>query len=333
MAIKMARSFILLCLISVAFAETPPVPSADVARLIKKLADDDSKVIMEARQKLIDLGPSISPVVFDQLFKVSWEIKPRLIEVLSQAGMDYTLVKLHKGNPAERQFAALVYELNFGFAGHESDADPQTCDESVSALRAALKSEDKNLRALAALALVDEFRPKRLIRYWSEIVPTMISSIDTSITIDHRHREDPSEAVMFGIVYQLDAFIGDIPEFASIQESLLSKVPIAPAGDDGVWMEHRKMSEFIAGNREQLDALRGRWSDWWSRHAKQTPTEIGNLIIERDIKMMDQHSLMGSAASSSFTFWTDESFITKAQAEAWWNANKANYKGPPLGPD
>lgn len=316
-------------------AEKPNEP--DIERLVKDLISQEAKVAREARKQLERMAHAV-PVLFKKLVATDWDLKPPLLEVLARihGGRDYARLKLFHGTPEEKTYAALLYEL----IDQGEDSESREYPVMVEVLLEALKSEDKYLRAAAGRALIHyEEDNTAFFEHFHEIVPVLISSFDTDLVIDRRHRDDPTQVVFIGISMWLDVMIGDRMAYLDVESNLWKTV--GPLGDDHLELR-RGMVQVLTANREDIENLRAYWQEWWNKHRKMSVVEIGRLIIERNLRFIpepkptrremikwplakrEQYRL----SEWSLELWTGEYFLPHEDSRKWWTQHKAAYKGP-----
>ncbi len=298
---------------------------ADIERLVQDLLSDESKTRYEARKQL-ERTPHVVPVLFKKLVEADWDLRPPLLDVLSETkgGRDYARLKLFHGSTEEKTYAALLYELiDVG-----ENRRPGEYAAMVEVLLKALKSEDKNLRAAAALALLHDEPHSLFFEHLHELVPAMISSFDTPVVLD-RGVHDVSSGVFIGICTFLDALIGGRVGYLGAESTNFRNAQ--KPGLDRTISPQQGMVEFLAANRTQIEKLRRYWQDWWDNHAKLTPVEIGVLVIERNIPLLqrDREDEQRLTAEYSLELWTMGMYVATPEDWAfWWAEHKDNYQGP-----
>ena len=109
--------------LSVRCVEGRNATESDIETLVKALTSEDAGTTREAQKKLEAMGAEIVPTLFEKLLRADWELKPRLLEVLSAHGRDFAKQKLLNGNDTEKIYAALVYELSVSCAAEDFDYD------------------------------------------------------------------------------------------------------------------------------------------------------------------------------------------------------------------
>ena len=302
----------------------------DVDAQVANLTSEDPKAAEEARRNLEAKGADVVPVLFDKLLVADWNLRPRLLEVLSKHGREFAKQKLKNGSETEKIYAALVYELSVACAGEEHDYDSPEFKAMVEALLRALKGEDKYLRAAAGLALVYDDGSTVFFEHFHEIIPALISSFDTDLVIDRHERGGPAEVVFIAIAEKLDAFIGDRLAYGDF-ESGPRDDSVRLHGDSGAELQ-RSMSKIIAAYRPRLDQLKHYWQTWWDEHSKMTPRELGTVIIERNLKLLEQTAPprgdeVWMGAKWSLRLWAGTSVYPRDWA-TWWGTKKPTYAGP-----
>ncbi len=314
--------------LSVRWTEGGNSNDSGIEMFVKELTSKDADASREAQQKLETLGADIVPVLFGKLPTADWELKPRLLEVLSGNGREFAKQMLLNGTETEKTYAALVYELTR--AGERGDHDTPEFAAMVEVLLEAIKSDDKYLRAAAVLALVHDHESNVFFRYLHDLIPVLISSFDTDLIVRRRARGDPSDVVLVGICLRLDAFIGDRLAYLNIERTLWKGIQLSE--QSGTGLQH-SMRQFLTGNATILQELRKYWETWWQGHNKLRPVEIGRLAIERNIALWEtagtDNRFDNVVLYSFLKTWTGESFLDAAHARAWWKEENDHYTGPP----
>lgn len=304
---------------------TPP-STPEIEQLISQLTNDDSSIAIEAKRSLIKVSADAGPILFAKLDNANWELRSRLLEILSAGSSDFIKEKLVHGAPTDRTYSALAYALSRKRGG--SDHNTTECRIMAEELLNAIKSEDKMLRAAAGLALVRDEKDKFFLDHWQEIIPALISSFDVNLVMHSGYREDISDAVIFGICLCLDARIGDHLAFADMSNSL--KYVEAP--DQGSIISEKKLAKFLVVNRAELDQLRNYWETWWKGHSQLATIDVGTLMIERDIVLFgkfEEQKHDPEYSSWLLSIWIGrDSPTTSDGARKWWAKNKATYRGP-----
>lgn len=311
--------------------------------MVQGLVSEDAKTAREAQDGLLKRGGTAVPVLFRKLVEAGWDLKPPLLEVLAEIreARDYARLKLLHGTEEDKTHAALLYELID--QGKNTESPEYTA--MVEALLRTLKSEDKNLRAAAGLALIDPEKSTLFFEHLHELVPSLIASFDTDLVIFRQRREDPTEVVFLGICYGLESMIGDrlvFLEFAHDPETR----PVALSGKRGVELR-RSVSELLRTDREGIEGLRTYWDSWWTKHAKMSATDIGKLLIERNLAFLPNPTPTITDMATwppaereryhlvvwSLERWTGKSSIlVDDDWKAWWVAHKTTYQGPAADP-
>jgi len=331
MKVGRSGSIILVCLclaLSVHCARGYGGNESEIETLVKSLTSEDESAAGDARRKLEEKGAEIVPVLFGKLLTSDWELKPRLLEVLSAHGREFATQKLLQGTDAEKTYAALVYELSFPCNDDHHDYDSPGFKAMVEALLKALKSDDKNLRAAAGAALLyDEGEGSTVFfDHLHEIVPVLISSFDTDLIIDRCQRAGPVNVVLMLIGMNLEVLVGD--RFIDVDKEVFSRPPEMKINDPRDPQAY--MRKVLSDNRAKVAELRAEWETWWNEHSKLTAAEIGRLMIERSLRVVaaDPSSTDDStsmAAELCLEKWTGSYHFNWND---WWEKNKASYKGP-----
>ncbi len=301
--------------------EATKAQQADVDDLIARLSSVDATISRQASKDLLTVREELAPVLFDRYVAANWSIKPRLLERLVGTKHDIVRAKLLRGTEIERIHAALL----LAYSGRLSR-------DAVAPLLAATKSDDKQLRALASYALVTADDAVVLFDHFHEIVPALISSFGIPIILDLYH--SPGDSLIFGIGTTLDALIGD--RFAYLEmQSKLRRVDSTHEGDSPSAAQDYT-ERLVATNRDQIDNLRSYWETWWKTHSTMTTTQLGALIIERNIGILvagrsnDSPALAGDLAERSLQVWTGQESVEGVEGWiSWWKEAKRSYNGPP----
>ena len=99
------------------------------------------------------------------------------------------------------------------------------------------------------------------------------------------------------------------------------------------------LAKWLSTQPPELQRLRAYWSEWWDAHKHMTAAEIGKLIIERDLRLLEeQKRASGSALSgqhssfarASLEWWTLglPTPVSLDELRVWWEQHKSTYKGP-----
>jgi hypothetical protein len=294
---------------------------------VSNLTSEDEKTANDARAALEGMGEAVVPVLFDRLLAADWTLRPRLLEVLSAHGREFAKQKLLHGNDTEKVYAALVYELTRG--GQPDDTETPEFKAMVEALLRAVKSDDKYLRAAAALALVHDDDIPLFFDHLHELIPVMISSFDTDLIIFHRAHADLNDVAFMGLCLHLDAFIGERPIYQDNEAALFSG--LQRTGQGPIAMQ-RLMSELLRTKAGKIDEMRSYWSGWWKLHSSLRAVEIGRIMIERNLDLFEKLAPNGKPYSdvlvaSMLAQWTG---IDRGRDEAieWWQTHRDSYAGP-----
>lgn len=300
----------------------------DVDAHVANLSSEDPKVAEEARRYLEARGADVVPGLFDKLLVADWTLRPRLLEVLSANGREFAKQKLKNGSDTEKIYAALVYELTR--AGEPDDYDTPEFKAMVEALLKAIKTEDKNLRAASIDALLHDPSNALAFRYYYDLVPAMILSFDVDLVIVRRTRAG-GFVTLWNICMALEWLAGDRLAFldsepAMQQRAKESKVPVDAT-------DTAQVQAFIEANRGAIEELRTELIQWWRAHSTKSIAEIGRLIIERDISILEREPSLDTersrAAKGGLRSWTGEIRPrTATEWRAWWSEHQIDYRGP-----
>lgn len=305
--------------------DTPP----GMEKLIQQLTSEDGKVAAEARAKLEGMGADVVPALFEKLLTADWTLRPRLLEVLSANGREFAKQKLLKGNESEKVYAALVYELTR--VGKAPDSGTPEFKAMVEGLLRAIKTDDKYLRAAAGLALALDDKDTVWFDHFHEIIPALISSFDTDLIIEHRHKPGPWDVPFVAICDALDGLIGDRLAYhelkATIDENMRRVLP------EGARSQHDRALALAAAS-DEIQKLRTYWQEWWNQHSKMSAAEVGTLIIDRNLRILgttsDDRSSSGPkwTAQWSLEYWTGIDKDSFDEWKAWWTIHRRAYNGP-----
>lgn len=320
---RIAGTIMISLLLACAVRATP-----DVDVQVSNLTSEDAKVAGEARTKLEAMGADVVPVLFEKLLVADWNLRPRLLEVLSAHGREFAKKKLLKGSETEKIYAALTYELSVACAGDEHDYDSAEFKAMVEALLLAIYSEDKSLRAAAGAALVYDKDEDSIVFFdhLHEIVPALISSFDTDLIFDRCNRGGPVNVVLIVIGMNLTAFVGD--RLINVEKEVFTRP--AEAKVDDPRDPQARMRKVLSDNRAKVAELRTYWETWWTAHSKLTAVEIGSLMIERSLRVL----ALDPSSNDDWSTLTAEWCLMKWTGSYhfnwndWWEKNKASYKGP-----
>jgi len=305
-----------------------PTSKGKVDDLVAQLTSEDPKIAEEARRSLEGMGAGVVPALFEKLLVADWTLKPRLLEVLSAHAREFAKQKLLNGNDTEKIYAALVYELTR--AGQPDDYDTPEFAAMVDALLRAIKSDDKYLRAAAIDALLHDRENDIVFQHYHEIVPAMISSFDVDLVIKRRTRAG-GFATLWNICMALESLAGDRLAFfeseAAMQQRAKAKGIPAGASDTA------QVRLLIDANRQALEGLRDEFTAWWRKNSTKSIDEIGKLMIERNLAVLEAESSPSTerarAATGSLETWTGHIRArTSTEWRAWWNENAHSYTGP-----
>jgi hypothetical protein len=263
----------------------------------------------------------LAPVFFDRYVSADWSTKPRILERLVGTKHEIVRTKLLQGTENERTHAALV----LAYSRHLSP-------DAVAPLLAATKSDNKRLRALASYALVGADDAVVLFDHFHEIVPALISSFGIPVILELYH--SPGDSLIFGIGTTLDGLIGD--RFAYLEmQSKLRRIDSTHEGDSPSAAQDYT-ERLVAANQDQIDDLRTYWETWWKTHSTLTTTQLGALIIERNIGILAAGRSDGSPALTvdlaerSLQLWTGRESMEGVEGWiSWWKEAKRSYNGPP----
>lgn len=289
--------------------------------LIARLCSPDGAISRQATKEFYSKRDELAPVFFDRYVSADWSIKPRILERL--VGTKHAVVrrKLLEGTETERTHAALLL-------AYSSELSP----DAVALLFAATKSDDKRLRALASYALLHADGAIALFDHFHEIVPALISSFGTPLILELYH--SPGDSLIFGIGTTLDALIGDRFAYLEMQSRLRRVDSTNEGGSPRAAQDYTE--RLVAANQDEIDNLRSYWETWWKAHSNLTTTELGVLIIERNIGILAAGRPDGSpaltvdTAEGSLRTWTGQHSVKGVEGwRAWWEQAKASYGGPP----
>jgi len=320
------RAFRAILCVGACFA-VPTCARAQVSHvddLIARLCSPDGTISRQASQELLAARDELAPVFFDRYVSADWSIKPRLLERLVGTTHAIVRTKLLHGTDSERIHAALLCAYS----------KLSSCREAaVAPLLGAMKSDDKHLRAVASYALVYDDENGVVFDHFHEIVPVLISSFGTPIILD-LHGNSPGNSLIFGIGTALDALIGDRLAFLEMQSKLRRVNSTDEGGSPRAAQEYTE--RLLAANQDQFDNLRSYWETWWKTHSTRTTTELGILIIERNIAILGAkrvegtHTFTAALAEGSLQAWTGQDTVEGHEGwNAWWKEARRSYDGPP----
>lgn len=318
-----------VALVNAAACAGPEVAPPGIENLTQQLTSEDAKVAEEARAKLEGMGAEVVPALFEKLPAADWTLRPRLLEVLSANGREFAKKKLLEGNNTERIYAALVYELTRPIEA--DDFGTPEFKAMVEALLRAIKSEDKYLRATAAVALVQDDKRNAWFDHFHELVPALISSFDTELMIDRGHQPGPWDVPFVAICVALDGLIGDRLAYYELKATI--DVNMRRVLPEGARSQRDRVLALVAA-RDEIEELRTYWLEWWNQHSKMSAAEVGTLIIDRNLRILgtssDDRSSSGPkwTAQWSLEYWTGADKGSFDEWKAWWTIHRRAYIGP-----
>lgn len=333
---------VVACIVAMSFlhasncAYSAQTARPEIDRLVENLTSEDAAEARAALKSLQGMGAEVVPTLFDRLVSADWNTRCPLLQVLAIHGRDFSRLKLLHGTRQEKPFAAILYQL----IDQGEHPEPPEYPAMVDALLAALKSEDKRLRAAAGLALVDAEESTLFFDHFHEIIPALISSFDTDLIIDRRRRGDPTEVVFVGICIRLDALIGDRPVYLATQPKLWKNV--GSIDYDHYFAYRTALRQALAANHHEIDRLRTYWESWWNEHSMLSATDIGRLMIERSLPIISpgrlaQGDMQGWRVAKHeqdlfaewcLRLWTGWLLAGQDDWRSFWARRKATYKGP-----
>ena len=301
------------------------VPQPDVAHLIGQLTQDDPAAVEKVQQQLKDMGADIVPAIFQRLMAADWDLKPRLLEVLSEHGQEFAKQKLLSpdSNEDQKVCAALAYELSVDCSktNRRHDYGSPEYSAMVRALLKGMKSEDKSTRAACAAALLYDEHSLVFFDHLHEIVPALISCFDSELVIDRCVREGPAAIVLIPICLNLESLVGD--RFVNTVRELL----VVADRHLEIRDEQKRLRAVLSDGRAKVEGFRTYWQDWWNQHSQLSAAEIGRLMIERSLRVL-------ASTKDDETTYSAERCLKKWSGSyeldwnAWWDQNKATYRGP-----
>ncbi|MEK7710521.1 MAG: hypothetical protein AAB341_01380, partial [Planctomycetota bacterium] len=325
---EMISTIIGVALVNTVACAGPEGVPPEIEELTRQLTSEYSKVGEEARRNLETMGAEVVPKLFDKLLVADWTLKPRLLEVLSAHGREFAKQKLLKGNETEKSYAALLYELTR--AGEPNDYDTAEFKAMVDALLKAIKSDDKYLRAAAIDALLHDTEKGVVFEHYRDLVPAMISSFDVDLVIKRRTRAG-GFVTLWNICMALESLGGDRLAFFESEKAMQARAKgkRIPAGAS----DTAQVRVFIDANGQHLDVLRQDLASWWTKHSTQSVVEIGKLMIERNLSILEREPFPDTERArvviGSLETWTGNVKPRSFEEwRAWWRENQDSYAGP-----
>lgn len=308
--------------------DSDPRSESKLTALVGQLTAERPKAVEQAQEALRAMGAEVVPLLFDTLLRADWTLKPRLLQVLVRHGQEFAGETLLSGDAEERNYAALIYELRVEV--HTAHPGTPEYRAMCDALVRGLKSEDKNLRALSALAIVFSEDRRLLFANYYELVPALIASFDVPIILDRGLQPGPWNVPFWAISVSLDDLVGDRLAYFETEPAVNAEITrVLP---DGVQSQHELVVALAAAG-DEIGELRGYWLRWWRGHSHSPLSELGAFIIDRNLTILTRYEISDPAHSEdaayrSLRLWTGVEMTSLERWTAWWNGHRVEYRGP-----